>query len=50
MKLIVIAIAAGILSACGFQVLDVKTKNGGVCFICAERPDRATLAGVTGAK
>jgi hypothetical protein len=47
MRVILLAMA---LTGCGARVLEVKTKNGGFCFLCIEKPDRATLVGVTGSK
>jgi len=42
MRVIVIICAAAAVSACGARILEVKTKDGGFCLVCLDKPDRAT--------
>ncbi len=39
MKRAALIVVASLSSACGMRMLEVKTSQGGFCFMCLDKPD-----------
>jgi len=47
MKAVALALMAGMSSACGARIIEVKTQHGGFCLICMDKPDSTMMTHIT---